>query len=81
MDGGVCTLYKRTIHTVENPIGTTWQRLFSSAGRDTYDLILASEVAGGVVYKDPARKYGLAAYRRDWAFAISGDSFMGHTVR
>lgn len=78
---GVRILHKRVIHTEKNWGGTTWQRLFSSVGRDTSDLILASAVAGGIAYKDPARKYGLAAYRRVWVFAISGDLFMGRAMR
>lgn len=47
---GVHILHKRAIHTERNWVGTTWQRLFSSIGRDTSDFILASAVAGGIAY-------------------------------
>lgn len=47
---GVHILHKRAIHTERNWVSPTWQRLFSSIGRDSSDLILPSAAVGGIVY-------------------------------
>lgn len=45
----VCIFHERkaAIHTQRDSVGATWQRLFSSIGRDSFDPILASAAVGG----------------------------------